>query len=151
MRQLKSGKTRGANPRDLYPGEIGALEKKRDALQAQIREAAKERAVNRINAHTTIEADRVIENQRPTNERIEAMAPRVEAVAAIIVDGKAPPRAKGQTAQERLAQIRQTKSSLTTEAEELRELLTDILTAVEKRLSRYAKKRLGPQWLRLQS
>jgi len=59
-RQLKSGKTRSANPRDLDPDEITALERKRDALQAQIRETAKTRAINRINAHITSEADRVV-------------------------------------------------------------------------------------------
>ena len=59
-RQLKSGKTRGHNPRDLTPEEITALGKKRDALVMQMRDSAKERAVNRINAHSTIEANRVI-------------------------------------------------------------------------------------------
>ena len=58
--QLKSGKTRGSSPRDLYPEEIGALEQKRDALKAVMKQGAKERAVGRINGHTTTQADRVI-------------------------------------------------------------------------------------------
>ena len=58
--QLRSQKTRGANPRDLEPEEIAALEQKRDALKAQMKQMAKERTVARINGHTTAEADRVI-------------------------------------------------------------------------------------------
>ena len=58
--QLKSKKTRGANPRDLEPEEIVALEQKRDALKAQMKQMAKERTVARVNGHTTAEADRVI-------------------------------------------------------------------------------------------
>jgi len=58
--QLKSGKTRGSSPRDLCPEEIAALEQKRDALKAVMRQGAKERAVGRINGHTTTQADRVI-------------------------------------------------------------------------------------------
>ena len=55
--QLKSKKTRGANPRDLEPEEIAALEQKRDALKAQMNQIAKERRIARINGHTTIEAN----------------------------------------------------------------------------------------------
>ena len=58
--QFKSGKTRGSSPRDLYPEEIAALEQKRDALQAMMKQGAKERAVQKINGHTTAQADRVI-------------------------------------------------------------------------------------------
>ena len=61
MRQLKSGKTRGSNPRDLEPEEISALEQKRDALRAEMRQKAQERAVAKINGNTTAEADRVIQ------------------------------------------------------------------------------------------
>ncbi len=60
-RQLKSGKTRGSNPRELPPEEITALEQRRDFLQAQMREAAKERTLSRITAHTTEESNRVIQ------------------------------------------------------------------------------------------
>ncbi len=69
--QLKSKKTRGANPRELTLEEVTALELERDGLLGQMRAAAKERAVNRINAHTTAAADaaadRVIESQKRTN------------------------------------------------------------------------------------
>ena len=58
--QLKSGKTRGSNPRDLEPEELVALEQKRDALKAKMQQSAKERAVARINGHTTAQADRVV-------------------------------------------------------------------------------------------
>ena len=58
--QLKSGKTRGSSPRDLCPEEIAALEQKRDALQAVMKQGAKERAVENINGHTSTQADRVI-------------------------------------------------------------------------------------------
>ena len=54
--QLKSGKTRGSSPRDLCPKEIAALEQKRDALQAVMRQKAKERAVQRINGRTNAQA-----------------------------------------------------------------------------------------------
>lgn len=116
QRQLKSGKTRSNNnnPRDLKPEEITALEQRRAALVALKREAATKRLINRVNSHTTREADRVIASQVPTHESVAA-------IAAIIVEGKAPPRVEGQSAQERLAQIRQQKSRLTTEAEHLRE------------------------------
>ena len=60
MRQLKSGMTRGTNPRNLTPAEISALEQTRDRLKAQTRDANKERAINRIIAHNTSESDRVI-------------------------------------------------------------------------------------------
>ena len=60
MRQLKSGMTRGTNPRNLTPAEIFALQQKRDCLHAETRAANKERAVNRIIAHHTDESDRVI-------------------------------------------------------------------------------------------
>ena len=61
MRQLKSGKTRGSNPRDLDPEEISALEQQRDALRTKMRKAATERNIARINAHTSACADRVVE------------------------------------------------------------------------------------------
>ncbi len=134
LRQLKSGKTRSSNPRELEREEIAALEQRRDMLQAQMREAAKGRSIARINSHTSAAvdaaADRVIASQKPTNERIEAMA-------SVIVGGEAPPRTEGQTAQQRLAQIRQLKSSLTTEAEELREeRKNDRVKAAEDRENR---------------
>ncbi len=59
--QIKSGQTRGNNPRDLGPDEIDALEQKAAALQAEMQKRAKERLVNRINSHTASEATRVID------------------------------------------------------------------------------------------
>ena len=61
MRQLKSGKPRGSNPRDLYSEEVAALEQKRDALQTAIKMKAREQGIARVNSHTTAEADRVIQ------------------------------------------------------------------------------------------
>ena len=61
VRQLKSGKTRSSNPRDLDSQEIAALEQKRDALQTAIRMAARERGIARVNSHATAEANRVIQ------------------------------------------------------------------------------------------
>ena len=70
--QLKHRKTRSANPRELEQDEIDALEKKRDGLLLELRGAAEERSINRINARTTTEADRVIESQRTTCPRAGA-------------------------------------------------------------------------------
>jgi len=116
--QLKSGRTRGVTPHDLTHDEIEALENKRDNLLADMQRQAKERSVARINSHTTTAinnaADRIIESQLPSNQCIEA-------IAAVLVNGKAAPRPKGLTAQQRLAQIRQSKSILTTEEDEVRE------------------------------
>ena len=50
--ELRSGKTRGVNPRVLTPEEVRARELRRDDLIS--------RMVGRVNAHTTAEADRVI-------------------------------------------------------------------------------------------
>ena len=59
-RQLKSGKTRGANPRELTQDELESLERRRDELKAQMREAAAERLTSQVNAHTSSEIDRAI-------------------------------------------------------------------------------------------
>ena len=59
--QLKSQTTRAKNPRPLTAEETQALEKKRDDLLAQMKEAAKERGIARITRHTTVEADRVVQ------------------------------------------------------------------------------------------
>ena len=58
--QLKSGQTRGSNPRELRPEEITDLEQRRDTFKSQMRENAKNRITARVNSHTTTEADRVI-------------------------------------------------------------------------------------------
>ena len=51
--QLKSGKTRGAHPRDLSAEEVQALEARRDQLQAEMLEAQRKRVVAQVNAHTS--------------------------------------------------------------------------------------------------
>ena len=61
--ELRSGKTRGKNPRDYTPDEIRAKEALRDNLRKQMRENATQRAIQRINDHTTSEADRIIAAQ----------------------------------------------------------------------------------------
>ena len=76
-RQLNSGKTRGQNPRDLEPDELSALERQRDILEAEMKNNANERALARINAHTTTEADRVIhavqEASKPASAYFDAI------------------------------------------------------------------------------
>ena len=57
QRQLRSGHTRGKNPRPLTDDEVEALEQKRAKLQAEIAEAQHQRSVARINSHTTQEAE----------------------------------------------------------------------------------------------
>ena len=61
--ELRSGKTRGSNPRALTAEEIVAKTALRDDLRKKIRENARERKMQRINAHTSSEADRVIAAQ----------------------------------------------------------------------------------------
>ena len=112
-RQLKSGKTRSKNPRDLNAEEIAALTQKRDILIAKMAAQAKERAVNRINSHTTKEVDRIIENQRPTNETVSALG-------AMFLRGELP-ACEGQSDVERLAQIKQAKACLQKQERQLRE------------------------------
>ena len=61
--EIKSGKKRGSN-RDLAPGELAELKAKRDALESQLEavaDARRKAAVDSVNSHTTVEADRVIE------------------------------------------------------------------------------------------
>ncbi len=59
--QLKSGKTRGSNPRPLSSEEVRALEARRDQLQAEMAEGRRQRVVGRVNAHTTQEAEQTRE------------------------------------------------------------------------------------------
>ena len=64
--QLKSGKTRGSNPRELSPEEITELEYRRDSLKTQMQDIAKNRITTRVNSHTTDETERVIACVRET-------------------------------------------------------------------------------------
>ena len=59
--QIKSGKTRSANPRELSPEEITALKEQRDVLRNTLSIQAQERRIAKINSHTTVEANRVIQ------------------------------------------------------------------------------------------
>ena len=54
--QLRTKKTRGKNPRVLTADELHALELKSVRLQEEMAEARHERAVARVNSHTTREA-----------------------------------------------------------------------------------------------
>ena len=59
--QLKSGKTRGSNPRPLSSEEVRALEARRDQLQAKMADRQRQRLVIRVNAHATQEAEQTRE------------------------------------------------------------------------------------------
>ena len=58
--QLRTGQTRGANPRKLTDDEIEDLRRCHDGVRAQMSEVRKQRILARVNAHTTVESDRVI-------------------------------------------------------------------------------------------
>ena len=59
--QLKSGKTRGSNPRPLSSEEVHALEARRDHLQTEMANGRRQRIASRVNAHTTQEAEQTRE------------------------------------------------------------------------------------------
>ena len=59
--QLRTGKTRGPNPRPLSTEEVRALEARRDDLQAEMASRQRQRILSRINAHTTQEAEQTRE------------------------------------------------------------------------------------------
>ena len=59
--QLKTGRTRGPNPRCLSPEEVEELETRRDQLQAEMVEGRRQHIVSRVNAHTTQEAEQTRE------------------------------------------------------------------------------------------
>ena len=56
--QLKTGKTRGSNPRPLLPEEISALEARRDDLQAEMANRQRQRILSRVNIHTSQAVER---------------------------------------------------------------------------------------------
>ena len=112
--QLKTGKTRGSNPRLLSPEEVDALKTKEKDLVAQMAAATKERAINRINAHTTTEADRVIESQRAANRNVSELH-------AIIVEGRVTPQ-EGESAAESLARVNVSLATLQAQKKSLQAL-----------------------------
>ena len=59
--QLKTGKTRGTNPRLLFPEEISALEARREVLQTEMANRQRQRVLNRMKVHTSQEAERTRE------------------------------------------------------------------------------------------
>ncbi len=71
--QLKTGKTRGKNPRELPTEEITALESRRDALTEQMKQKARERTVARINAHTR-EREQQRTDAKAERERVKTEA-----------------------------------------------------------------------------
>ncbi len=59
--QLKTGKTRGSNPRLLLPEEVSALEARREVLQTEMANRQRQRILNRMKIHTSQEAERTRE------------------------------------------------------------------------------------------
>ena len=79
--QLRSGKKRGVNGRDLNPPEIQELEAQRDELVAQQLENKRRRVVARVNAHTTQEAEETRQAVREEGEHTrKAMQPIVDLI-----------------------------------------------------------------------
>ena len=56
--QLRTGKTRGNNPRPLSAEEVCALEARRDELQTEMANRQRQRILSRVNIHTSQEAER---------------------------------------------------------------------------------------------
>ena len=133
MAQLKSGKTRGSNPRDLEPEDIEALEQKRDTLKAEIKQKAKERAIAKINAHATTETDRVIgavqKTAAPANAYFEAIGGAGSSVD-LRLQGKAPlERAREQERQAKCMQTEERRAAAKEKANGFRSLSTADLRA----------------------
>ena len=59
--QLRTGKTRGSNPRPLSSEEVCALEARRDELQTEMANRQRQRILSRVNTHVTQEAERTRE------------------------------------------------------------------------------------------
>eukprot|EP00973_Karenia_brevis_P060048 8355317-Karenia_brevis.AAC.1 len=79
--QLKTGKTRGNNPRKLTADEILALEQKATQLQEEIAEARHQRSVNRINSHTTQEAE---QTRAAVHEEGQQMRQALQPIIALV-------------------------------------------------------------------
>ena len=80
--QLRTEHTRGTNPRPLGVEDIQDLRRQRDKLLARKKEVAMERAVARIERHTTGEADRVVQAVQPDGlETRNVLQPLVTLVA----------------------------------------------------------------------
>ena len=86
QRQLRSGKTRGTNPRSLSPEEVQALEARRDQLQAEILEAQRKRVADRVNAHNSTEAEATRKEIRADGDKTRAAIPKTEDIAAKVLE-----------------------------------------------------------------
>ena len=56
--QLRTGKTRGNNPRSLSAEEVCALEARRDELQTEMANRQRQRILSRVNIHTSQAVER---------------------------------------------------------------------------------------------
>ena len=89
--QLRSGQSRGANPRRLMNDEVELLKRRRDAIRAQMGEARRQRISARVNAHTTQQSDRVIAaSVDHSNGVIAAVTAAVTAAKSEILDAQQP-------------------------------------------------------------
>ena len=87
--QLKSGKTRGTNPRLLTLEEVQSLEVRRDKLQAEMSEAKRRRLVDRVNTHTTQESEETRRAVREEGEHTRtAMQPIIDLITVKDTDNK---------------------------------------------------------------
>jgi hypothetical protein len=80
-RQLKSRQTRGNNPRPLTIKEIISLEQRSATLRAQIQEARSQRTAERVNRHTSAEAERIVSSAEA--ERIVSSAEAERIVSSV--------------------------------------------------------------------
>ncbi len=91
--QLRSGQTRGVNPRELRSDEIDTLEQHRDELRTKMREAVSRRLVSRINAHTaSVVASEVQGAKREVLTAVNAA--KAEIITAVAAQ---PPQQQAQT------------------------------------------------------
>ena len=86
--QLRSGQTRGANPRKLTDDEVEDLRRRHDCLRAHMSEARKQRIVARVNAHTTEQSERVITASAGHSQNVIAeLTKLVNAAKSEIMEG----------------------------------------------------------------
>ena len=83
--QLESGKTRGAKPPALKLVEIQALEERRDQLEAELIEARRTRVADRVNTHTSTEAEATRKEIRADGDKTRAAIIKTEDIAAAVV------------------------------------------------------------------
>ena len=129
VQQLRTGKTRGSNPRDLEPAEIADLRTRESVLRAQVKEAVRARVVNRVNAHTSEVAERVVE--RVVESQDAAAAAVIDRVGGALSAYLGVVPSEGASAREKLhdagklhalslARVKAAKAEVQREAEEER-------------------------------